>query len=58
MTSLLGDDPNGELFREFGLIAMPSTVFINADGEITEVFGGRLDLDGLLSRIETLGVSS
>ena len=58
LTYELADDPDGELFRELGLIAMPSTIFITADGEISEVFGGRLDEDGLLSRIEPLGVSS
>ncbi len=58
LTYALGDDPNGDLFRELGLIAMPSTVFITADGEISEVFGGQLNEDGLLSRIEPLGASS
>jgi thiol-disulfide isomerase/thioredoxin len=58
LTYTLADDPGGELFRELGLFAMPSTIFITADGEISEVFGGQLDEDGLLSRTEPLGATS
>lgn len=50
----LGDDPDGELFRTLGLFAMPSTIFITADGEIHEVFGGQLDGRALAERIDEL----
>ena len=54
LTYTLADDPSGELFRSFELIAMPSTVFITADGEIEEVFGGQLNERALGERIENL----
>ncbi len=54
LTYTLADDPNGDLFREFGLIAMPSTLFISPDGQIVEVFGGQLDEAGLNDRIDAL----
>jgi thiol-disulfide isomerase/thioredoxin len=50
----LADDPAGDIFRELGLIAMPSTVFISADGQIQSVFGGQLSQEGLSERIQTL----
>lgn len=50
----LADDPEGALFREFGLIAMPSTVFIDADGNIHDVVGGQLNERLLLERIDDL----
>lgn len=58
LTYQLGDDPQGELFRTLDLIAMPSTVFIDADGEIQEVFGGQLDEEGLADRIAVLAATS
>jgi cytochrome c-type biogenesis protein len=54
LTYTLADDPNGDLFRSLDLIAMPSTVFITADGEILEVFGGQLTESAFTSRIEDL----
>ncbi len=33
---------------------MPSTVFVTADGQIQEVFGGQLDEKALIARIEAL----
>ena len=50
----LGDDPRGDLFREFELIAMPSTIFVNGDGEIVEIFAGQLDEAALTERVEEL----
>ncbi len=58
LTYTLADDPQGELFRSLGLFAMPSTVFITADGQIHEIFGGQLTDDALLSRIEELKAAS
>lgn len=54
LTYTLGDDPAGDLFRSFDLIAMPSTIFISADGEIREVFGGQLNEAALGERINDL----
>ncbi len=54
LTYTLGDDPTGDLFRSLELIAMPSTVFITADGQVHEVFGGQLNEKALSERIATL----
>ncbi len=54
LTYSLADDPNGDLFRSLGLIAMPSTVFVTADGQIHEVFGGALNETALVTRIDDL----
>ncbi len=54
LTYTLADDPKGELFRSLELIAMPSTVFVTADGQIQEVFGGQLDENALVERIARL----
>jgi thiol-disulfide isomerase/thioredoxin len=54
LTYALGEDPTGDLFRSLELIAMPSTVFISADGEVREVFGGQLNEKALSERIATL----
>ena len=54
LTYTLADDPNGDLFRSLELIAMPSTIFVTADGQIQEVFGGQLDEKALIARIEAL----
>lgn len=54
LTYDLGDDPRGDLFRSLGLFAMPSTLFITADGDVHEVFGGQLNEKGLSERIDGL----
>jgi thiol-disulfide isomerase/thioredoxin len=54
LTYTLADDPEGELFREFGLISMPSTIFIDANGRIQDVFGGILNEPLLIERLEQL----
>ncbi len=58
LTYTLADDPKGELFRSLELIAMPSTVFVSADGQIQEVFGGQLDESALVERIARLQEAS
>ncbi len=58
LTYQLADDPAGDLFREFGLIAMPSTLFVSPDGEILEVFAGQLNEDALNARIDSLVAAS
>lgn len=58
LTYTLADDPTGELFREFSLIAMPSTLFVSADGQILEVFAGQLNESALNDRIDKLVAAS
>jgi cytochrome c biogenesis protein CcmG/thiol:disulfide interchange protein DsbE len=48
----LGDDPRGDLYLEFGGIAMPFTIFIDADGFIVEQHNGPLTETQLLDKIE------
>ena len=38
----LGLDPDGELFREFGVVSMPSTFFVTAEGTIAHRHAGLL----------------
>jgi cytochrome c biogenesis protein CcmG, thiol:disulfide interchange protein DsbE len=38
----IGLDPDGELFRDFEVIAMPSTFFVDADGAIVHRHAGLL----------------
>lgn len=45
-------DPNGEVFTAFGAMGMPTTVFIDDDGRVVEVFSGVLPGEALLERIE------
>lgn len=54
LTYTLADDPEGELFRSLDLIAMPTTLFITAEGQVSEVFGGQLTESALTERVEQL----
>lgn len=54
LTYTLGDDPDGAIFRSLDLIAMPSTLFVSADGTIEEVFAGQLTEEALVERIDRL----
>lgn len=47
-------DTSAGLFRAFGGVSMPTTVFVTADGEITEVRGGALTVGALRERIDRL----
>jgi thiol-disulfide isomerase/thioredoxin len=58
LTYRLADDPSGDLFREFGLIAMPSTIFVSPDGRIVDVFAGQLNESALDERIDALVAES
>ena len=50
-------DRGGDLTAELGVVTMPSTVFVGADGAIAEVHAGELTSDELRSLIaEHLGV--
>lgn len=47
-------DMEGSLFRSFGAVSMPTTVFITARGEISEVRGGELSRGALHAHIDRL----
>ncbi len=54
---LLGEDPDGRIYSVFGGIGMPTTVFIDADGNVVEVHSGTIFADDLRERIrEHFGV--
>lgn len=48
----LAHDPNGQIFNAFGGLAMPTTVFIRADGSVARVHSGAIFTDELTSIIE------
>jgi thiol-disulfide isomerase/thioredoxin len=50
----LAEDDGGALYAEFGGIAMPTTVFLDADGNVVEVHSGTLFEDDLRERISEL----
>jgi thiol-disulfide isomerase/thioredoxin len=54
LTYTLADDPDGDLFRSLDLIAMPTTLFISADGELQDIFAGQLNERLLVERIDRL----
>jgi len=58
ITYALADDPDGNFFREFELFAMPTTLFITADGQIHEEFGGQLNKQGIVDRVNELIAAS
>ena len=58
VTYQLADDPKGDLFREFGNIAMPTTIFVSADGRIVDSFAGQLNESALVERVEKLLAAS
>jgi len=45
-------DPNGEIFRAFDGVAMPTTVFIRSDGTVARIHAGTIFEDALISLIE------
>jgi len=48
----LGLDPDGDLFRDFEVISMPSTYFVNAAGAIVHQHAGILSEDQLQDLID------
>ena len=54
LSYILADDPDGSLFRSLDLIAMPTTLFVSADGTVEEVFAGQLTESSLVERVESL----
>jgi hypothetical protein len=56
----LGRDPAGELFAGFEAFGMPFTVFIDADGTVTETHTGafsRAQLEQIINRAFDVDVS-
>ncbi len=51
VTYLLAADPDGALFAEFGGIGMPTTVFVDANGNIVDTHSGVLSAEALEERI-------
>lgn len=51
----LGWDPSAELFDHFGGFAMPTTIFVSADGVVRETWSGVLTAADLTAKIEELG---
>jgi thiol-disulfide isomerase/thioredoxin len=49
----LAHDPNGAIYREFGGVAMPTTVFITEDGEVARVHAGTITEADLVALIES-----
>ena len=54
VTYELAEDPGSELYRELRLFAMPSTVFIAADGTVVDVVTGRVDAEQLEGTLQDL----
>lgn len=50
---LMAHDRDGAIYRQFGGIAMPTTVFIGADGAVVRIHAGVLFADDLRRVIET-----
>ena len=48
----IGNDPGGDILASYEGLAMPTTVFIAADGTITSLHSGALTAEDLRSRIE------
>ncbi|NDH75480.1 MAG: TlpA family protein disulfide reductase [Actinobacteria bacterium] len=50
----LGWDPNADVFERFGGFAMPTTVFVDAEGVVRETWSGVLTATELTAKIEDL----
>lgn len=47
-------DPDGSIFQTFGAFAMPTTVFIDADGTVVDLHSGEISASALADRIDEL----
>lgn len=52
VTYRLARDPQGRVFDAFGGAGMPTSVFIDADGNVVDVVTGQLSVELLAQRIE------
>jgi thiol-disulfide isomerase/thioredoxin len=50
----IGRDPSGDLATALGVVNMPSTFFVSAEGEVVDVHPGALSADDLRSRARKL----
>lgn len=50
----VGRDPTGDLATALGVVNMPSTFFVSADGRVVEAHPGALSADDLRARIQKL----
>ncbi|MGH9013217.1 MAG: TlpA family protein disulfide reductase [Acidimicrobiia bacterium] len=53
-----GFDPEGKAARDFGILGMPTTLFISADGEMLEQVTGEMTEERLLATIDRLFTTS
>jgi len=58
ITYPLAQDLNGDAFTAFGAIGMPTTVFLDADGGVIEVYSGEMSADQLEQRVQRYFLSS
>ena len=55
----MGWDPDLEVYRATGSVAMPTTAFVSPQGELLDTFAGALDTESLAERIENaLGIAA
>lgn len=52
VTYRLARDQQGEVFQAFGALGMPTTVFIDADGNVVDLVVGQLSAEMLMDHIE------
>ena len=57
ITYTVARDPDGKLFQSFGAVAMPTTVFIDAGGNVVDVNSGELSAGELRDRIDKVLLS-
>ncbi len=58
VTYEIARDPDGSIFASFGGIAMPTTVFIDADGRVVDLHSGEITASALRDRIADVLLSS
>lgn len=55
ITYPVGEDPQGRIFQALGGFGMPTTIFVHADGTVTERYTGELTGPMLLERLRRHG---
>jgi cytochrome c biogenesis protein CcmG, thiol:disulfide interchange protein DsbE len=50
----IGRDPSGAILTGIGGVALPSTLFVNAEGEVAAIETGALSLEQIRERVEAL----
>lgn len=58
VTYQLGLDPDGAIYRRFGGVGMPTTVFIDAEGRVVDVISGAIFAEDLEAKINELFFSN